>query len=103
MMKTKISCAALSLCLLLAAEGAFAHGRAHIDFHVGPFWSPWWIVPSLFYSRPVVVEREAPLVIEQTEPPPSYWFYCRSSNAYYPYVKECTEAWEKVPAQPAGQ
>ncbi len=30
-----------------------------------------------------------------------YWYFCPSSNGYYPYVKECPQGWQQVPAQPA--
>ena len=29
---------------------------------------------------------------------PSYWYYCQSYGAYYPYVTSCPEAWVPVPA-----
>jgi len=29
---------------------------------------------------------------------PSYWYYCPSYGAYYPYVTSCPDAWEPVPA-----
>lgn len=28
------------------------------------------------------------------------WYFCQSSNAYYPYVPECKEGWRTVPAAP---
>src|SRR6266404_1473315 len=28
------------------------------------------------------------------------WYFCRSSNAYYPYVQKCPLPWEEVPPQP---
>ena len=35
-----------------------------------------------------------------TAPPASgaMWYYCVSSNAYYPYVATCSEGWKPVPA-----
>jgi hypothetical protein len=30
--------------------------------------------------------------------PPSYWYYCSSSGAYYPSVSSCPEPWVTVPA-----
>lgn len=92
----------LAILLAVASTTAPARGRVHFGIHVGPYWGPWWIVPpSVYYSTPVVVENEAPIVIDQTAPQTHYWYYCRPANAYYPYVRECTVAWEKVPAQPA--
>jgi hypothetical protein len=32
-------------------------------------------------------------------PPPSYWYFCRSAGAYYPYAPSCPEPWVPVPAQ----
>ena len=30
-----------------------------------------------------------------------YWYFCPATNGYYPYVKECQQGWQQVPAQPA--
>jgi hypothetical protein len=30
-----------------------------------------------------------------------YWYYCGSSSAYYPYVKECPDGWQQVAPTPA--
>lgn len=96
-------------CLLVLAVmslSAAAHGRPRINVHIGGYWAPWWIIPSIVHysvARPVVIEREEPIVIDETTPPQAYWYYCRSANAYYPYVKSCPEAWEEIPAQPIDQ
>jgi hypothetical protein len=31
---------------------------------------------------------------------PGYWYFCRSANAYYPYVQQCPEGWQPVVPQP---
>src|SRR5262249_52271279 len=33
-----------------------------------------------------------------TYPAPTYWYYCPSYAAYYPYVGSCPESWGPVPA-----
>lgn len=37
-------------------------------------------------------------------PPPSqaesFWYYCRASKSYYPYVSSCGGPWQKVPTIP---
>lgn len=61
---------------------------------------------------------EATAATEQSLPPPApapqtmpapgasappasaSWYYCDSTNAYYPYVSECREGWRTVPANP---
>jgi OOP family OmpA-OmpF porin len=30
----------------------------------------------------------------------SWYYYCKKSNAYYPYVRRCADGWEKVPVVP---
>jgi hypothetical protein len=36
----------------------------------------------------------------------SYWYYCKDSKGYYPYVKRCPSGWMRVvptPAVPSGE
>lgn len=76
-----------------------------------PFYTyPAYAVPAPVYvyppavigysSPPVYVERG----IARVEPAPSQaqndWYYCASSQTYYPYAKECPGGWQRVPAQP---
>jgi hypothetical protein len=40
----------------------------------------------------------------KAQPPVSgKWDYCAKPEGYYPYIKKCTVAWQKVEPQPAGQ
>ena len=86
----------------VACLPASAHGgpRVGIDFWVGgPFWWP----PVYYYPRPyppVVVEEQAPLVVQPNAPQPYLWYYCRESQMYYPYVKECPAGWQPVTPTP---
>lgn len=94
----------IAILLALVAGAALAHGRVRMGVYVGPYWGPWWVVPPpIYYSQPIVIEREAPIVIDSTVAPIDYWYYCRPANTYYPYVKDCAAPWERVPAQPARQ
>jgi hypothetical protein len=34
------------------------------------------------------------------EPQQTWWYWCPSSEKYWPYVKECTGGFQRVPAQP---
>lgn len=46
-------------------------------------------------------ENQAP---EASAPPAqAYWYYCRDSQTYYPYVRSCKGPWEPVLPQPPGQ
>jgi len=88
----------------------------------------WWVVAGswYFFNRPVYPYPSSdvpPVIIQEPQvtvvsppatppvytPPPApvattaspYWYYCRSTNSYYPYVTSCTEGWTQVAAAPA--
>ena len=62
--------------------------------------------PPYYYPQTVVVPTAPPVYVEQGQVPapaqaqPGYWYYCRESNAYYPYVEQCAGQWERVPPRP---
>jgi hypothetical protein len=52
-------------------------------------------------ARPAYVERSPAMAVSASKaPPPLNWYYCASAKAYYPTVKNCHEAWIKVPPLP---
>ena len=59
-----------------------------------------------YYPPAGVVSEEPAVYVERTRPkvargqPSEYWHYCRESNLYYPYARECAGQWEQVPTQP---
>ncbi|MFI4941143.1 MAG: hypothetical protein ACHP7O_12485, partial [Burkholderiales bacterium] len=57
------------------------------------------------YVPPTVIVEpsEETIVAPSTTPSPATWYYCDSAKGYYPYVKQCPEAWRAVPATPPGQ
>lgn len=85
--------------------------------HDGQFgW--WWVIGGLWYSYPqpvypypdpyappVVVTQPAPTVANQPvvvapAAASNSWYYCASTQGYYPYTASCPEGWETVPATP---
>ena len=107
---------------LAVTADAFAHGRGH--FHGGArfgvfvgapaFWyypPPYYYspYPSYYYPQSAVVPSAPATYVEQgqagappvTQSQEGYWYYCRPSNAYYPYVEQCAAQWEQVPPRPA--
>lgn len=38
--------------------------------------------------------------IEKPATSGSWYYFCRSENQYYPYVRTCPEAWEMIPTVP---
>jgi hypothetical protein len=109
---------ALALILVLAAGSALAggrhhhhgHGRISLGFHFGVplgWYHPWHYAPPAYYyyPAPVVVQPAAPTTfVERSDVVPEgagSWYFCRDSNGYYPYVKQCPGGWQRVPAQPS--
>lgn len=75
----------------------------------------WMFYPSYWDALPaaVVVQQPAPTYIEQPQyapapqsglsqapSDPNFWYYCRNPSGYYPYVRECAGAWQKVTPTP---
>lgn len=104
----------LALLMLGVGSDALAHRtRVYIGASIGgpvwgPAWGPVWYPPPYYYPPQVVVvpPSQPPVYVEQAEPAAQpapaqqYWYFCKSSKGYYPYVKECPEGWQKVLPQP---
>jgi hypothetical protein len=107
-----------ALLTLAASVSALAHGgryyghpRVSVGFGFGGLWN--WGYPAYYYPPPyyyyprvVGIPAEPVTYIErgdaqaQPEEPQGHWYYCADAKAYYPYVKHCAGAWQRVPAQP---
>lgn len=104
----------LSLLVLLGlgmlGESAWAHPpRARVGVYIGApavFWGPgWYPTPWYYQPQPLVVVPQTPppppvYIEQQAAPAEQYWYYCGPSQAYYPYVKDCAEEWQRVLPQP---
>lgn len=62
--------------------------------------------PAYAYPGPAVVppagyiEQSTPQTAPAPAQPQGDWYYCATSNAYYPYVRECPGGWQRVPSIP---
>jgi len=98
---------------------AWGHGHGHRGhFYFGTGFYGFWPVfyPGYFDGYGVqmtgdsfLVQQAAPVEYVEMAPPSmpdaqpaaaNSWYYCRSPDGYYPYVKTCNGNWEVVPAQP---
>jgi len=83
--------------------GGFALGAALTwpYYYGASYYAPYYANPTY-----VVAPYAAPtnLVSQPAATPApsssSSWYYCNSSQAYYPYVKTCKEGWQAVPSVP---
>lgn len=114
---------ASALCAAAGTAPAFANGgRGHGGFHGhtgfhghggvrfgvflgGPlFWGPPYYYPPYYYPPVVAVPDSPPVYIQQDEQAApadqNWWYFCRDSNAYYPYVNQCPGGWQRVSPQP---
>jgi hypothetical protein len=108
---------ALALCAAAVSAPAFAdrwhgHSRVHFGLYFGAplYWSAYPYYPAPYYYPPtVVVPQSPPVYVEQGQQngqapaAQGWWYFCRESNAYYPYVKHCPAGWERVDPQPPAQ
>lgn len=108
----KVGLAFIALCFMGIGNTWAYHRHGHFGVVIDPWphyyrpYTPYYYPPT--YYPPVIVQPPPTVYIEQqvTPPPaaapqPSYWYYCPSSKAYYPYVKKCRADWIKVlPQQP---
>jgi len=124
-----VSCAALVLAAMAedasaggrssgrSSGGARSSGHSGNHFHHRPhfhssifigaplFWGPYY-GPGYYYAPqpPPVYIEQSPAPLEQDS---QYWYYCPSARAYYPYVGDCPDGWQRVlpqtnPQPPAG-
>ncbi len=91
--------------------GAWNHGWHNGRF--GWWWGVggiWFYYPAPIYPYPDYVAdfyydpgMGVPPVAPAAGSPPGYWYYCRPSAAYYPYVQNCAVPWTPVVPTPPSQ
>ena len=112
----KLKAALLAVCIAGASAAATEadardrhhhhHHRGHVGIWFGaPLFYPHYY-PRYYYPPTVVIPAPPPVYIEQPQsavpaPAPTqgsaaYWYYCRDTQTYYPYVQQCATPWEQV-------
>jgi hypothetical protein len=115
MKKLSLDTVAVSVLLMLVfvvCGTAEARHRSSVGIWVGPG----WVDPYPYYSYPYYpYYREPPIIVQQPEvyvqpapapaptQQPSYWYFCKEPQGYYPYVNKCPSGWMKVVPTPPGQ
>ncbi|MGF1547104.1 MAG: hypothetical protein ACFCUG_07240 [Thiotrichales bacterium] len=85
----------------------YSRPRVDVDLYIGsPLVRPWYYYPPppVHSTRIITIPSQTTVYIEKgrhDEPSvdSDYWYYCPSSQTYYPYVKSCREDWLKVVPQ----
>jgi hypothetical protein len=109
---------ALAAATAADARGGFHHrSRVGVGVFVGaplyPYYYPRYYYPPAYYPGPYAYYPPAvaapPVYIEQnpsasapsapSQASGAYWYYCRDSQAYYPYVQQCASPWQQVTPQ----
>jgi hypothetical protein len=96
--------------------GVAAGALLSYPYYYQPYYPYYPYDPSYAYAptyspspRVIVREREPAYADERVYSEPARarysargdtWYYCKKSNAYYPYVRRCAGGWKKVPAVP---
>ena len=92
----------------LASAPASAGGRVVIGVGFGfPVWgwgAPWYYAPPPYYYQPQVIYSSPPVYVERQDAvadrAQDWWYYCKQSRGYYPYVKTCPSGWQRVSPVP---
>ena len=101
------------------AQRRHGHGHRHhhhrgsvgIFFGAPLFYAPYYYYPRSYYYPPGVyygAPASPPVYVEQSGVPvapvqnsSAYWYFCRDTQTYYPYVQQCASPWERVTPQSA--
>ena len=67
-----------------------------------PYYDPYYYAPTVTIPSEPHEYIEKPRS-EEPSAPSGVWYYCPGSKTYYPYVKECPDGWQTVPAQPPSE
>ncbi|RFC36306.1 MAG: hypothetical protein DID90_2727553902 [Candidatus Nitrotoga sp. LAW] len=102
--------------IYLGAPIGFNFGFSPYSYYRAPYYgSPYSYSPAPVYypsvqQPPQVIYTErrvgSPLSSQESSTNSvqnvqnSWWYYCTSSNAYYPYIKKCPGGWLRVVPQP---
>ena len=74
---------------------AYYYGPPSVTYYSTPSY-PAYALPQEQY-----IERDPPPAQSSSSSDAShYWYYCPDSQTYYPYVKECAGAWQRVSPTP---
>lgn len=114
-MKHKLAIAVLASVLFSgsAAAGGYyggGYGGHHHHHDSGRWVAPFIIGGAIGYAisesnRPrTVYVQPQPVYVAPPPPPPvyvepartAYWYYCPTSDAYYPYVGSCVAPWVRI-------
>ena len=76
--------------------GWYPYGYPYYYPYAYPYDYP-YAYPSPAYPSPAYPSASVPV---PSEPQQSYWYYCRDSKAYYPYVTSCPSGWVPVVPTP---
>lgn len=121
-----LAAAAMTSGSALADHGTHGHHGGHYGSRVGVyigapvfgFGTPYYGYPGYAYG-PYGAFGPSTTIVTMPAAPPVYveqstaalngpasdgnWYYCHNPDGYYPYVKQCAENWQRVPAQPAAR
>ena len=85
--------------------GVYLGGPGYYGYYGSSYYPPYYyprpypvvVVPA---APPVYIQQPAQVVQAPAATADTDWFYCADTRAYYPYVRECAVAWQRVPSQP---
>ena len=72
-------------------------------YYAQPYYPPPYAYPPNYGYAPTYVQPAyAPQYQAPVQQQTNAWFFCPSSNGYYPYVRQCPDGWQRVSPTPPG-
>ena len=68
------------------------------NYYAPPYYLPYAYAPAYApqYVQPAYAQQPA------APAPEASWYFCPSSNGYYPYVRSCASGWQAISPRPPG-
>lgn len=66
-----------------------------------PYAAGFYAPPVVYATPPVIAYANPPQpMVLAAQPAPPVWYFCPSSEQYFPYVQSCASGWQTQPAVP---
>ncbi len=65
-----------------------------------PYYYPLEVQPTVVYRQPLLQVPPQSQPLQPANLSPGTWYFCETSQSYFPYVGTCSVPWRMVPAMP---
>src|SRR5436853_53295 len=88
-----------SVGIYVGVPGPYYYGGYYgYPYYPRAYYYPGYYYPPApaYYPPATYIEQSAPAAAPAPPSSGGYWYYCRDSQTYYPYVQQCASQWQQV-------